>query len=157
MQTVSFREALRANRALQHGFTLIEMLVVVVILGVLAALVVPNIMSRPDQAKATVAQSDIKAISSALEIYRLDNGFYPFTQQGLEALVAVPEGEPVPRNWNADGYLKSLPKDPWGRNYYYISPGEKNPNSFDIYSFGANGRPDGEGVNALIGNWVSNE
>lgn len=137
----------------QKGFTLIEIMVVVVILGVLAALVIPNIMSRPDQAKVTAAQADIKAIGSALELYRLDSGFYPSTEQGLEALVSRPDSEPVPRNWNADGYLKRLPKDPWGRPYQYEMPGVKNPNSFDLYSLGANGRQGGEGLDSDIGNW----
>ena len=137
----------------QKGFTLIEIMVVVVILGVLAALVIPNIMSRPDQAKAAAAQADLKAVSSSLELYRLDNGAYPTTDQGLDALVVQPESEPLARNWNPDGYLKRVPKDPWGRPYQYEMPGVKNQNGFDIYSFGANGRSDGEGVDAVIGNW----
>ncbi len=137
----------------QSGFTLIEIMVVVVILGVLAALVVPNIMSRPDQAKQTVARSDIKAISSALEIYRLDNGFYPSSDQGLEALSSQPTGTPEPRNWNPDGYLKKIPSDPWGNPYQFEYPGTHNSGSYDLYSLGADGRIGGEGFNADLGNW----
>ncbi|MGY0218948.1 type II secretion system major pseudopilin GspG [Endozoicomonadaceae bacterium StTr2] len=135
----------------QTGFTLIEIMVVVVILGILAALIVPNIMSRPDQAKVTAARSDIKALSSAMEIYRLDNGHYPSTEQGLEALVSKPSGQPVPRNWNPEGYLKKVPVDPWGNPFIYLSPG--NHGQYDVYSLGADGREGGEGVNAVIGNW----
>ena len=141
------------KRINQQGFTLIEIMVVVVILGVLAALVIPNLVSRPDQAKVTAAKADIKAISSTLELYRLDNGSYPSTEQGLEALVNKPEIEPLPDNWNADGYLKRLPKDPWGRVYQYEVPGVNNTHGFDLYSLGANGRTGGEGTDADIGNW----
>ena len=137
----------------QSGFTLIEIMVVVVILGVLAALVVPNIMSRPDQAKVTVAQADVKAVASSLEMYRLDNGFYPSTEQGLEALVREPTGSPEPRNWNPDGYLKKIPQDPWGNPYQYDQPGTQNTTSYDLYSLGADGRVGGEGFNTDIGNW----
>ena len=140
------------QRRTQHGFTLIEIMVVVVILGILAALVVPQIMSRPDQAKVTVAKNDIKAISAALDMYKLDNYSYPSTQQGLEALVSKPSGSPTPRNWNPDGYLKRLPVDPWGNPYQYLSPGSKG-GAFDLYSLGADGRQDGTELNADIGNW----
>lgn len=109
----------------QRGFTLIEIMVVVVILGVLAALVVPQIMSRPDQAKASAAQSDIKAIAMALDIYKLDNHQYPSSQQGLQALVSKPSGNPPARNWNPDGYLKRLPIDPWGNGYQFRAPGSR--------------------------------
>lgn len=136
-----------------RGFTLIEIMVVVVILGILAALVVPTIMSRPDQAKATVARTDVNAIASALEMYRLDNGFYPSAEQGLDALVTEPSGSPEPRRWNSDGYLPKLPIDPWGRPYQYDVPGTHNPRSFDVYSLGADGRVGGDGVNAEVGNW----
>ena len=139
------------KRHKQRGFTLIEIMVVVVILGVLAALVVPQIMSRPGQAKATAAQSDIKAIAKALDIYKHDNPNYPNTQQGLEALVSKPSGA-LMRNWNADGYLKRLPVDPWGNAYQYLSPGSRE-NAYDLFSFGADGRLGGEGLNADIGNW----
>ena len=135
----------------QRGFTLIEIMVVVVILGILAALVVPQVMSRPDQAKVTVAKGDIKAIAAALDMYKLDNFAYPSTQQGLDALVKKPSGTPQPKNWNRDGYLKRLPKDPWGNDYQYLSPGTQG--QFDLYSFGADGKPGGSELNADIGNW----
>ncbi|WP_120997254.1 type II secretion system major pseudopilin GspG [Stutzerimonas urumqiensis] len=135
----------------QRGFTLIEIMVVVVILGILAALVVPQVMSRPDQAKVTVAKGDIKAIAAALDMYKLDNFAYPSTQQGLEALVERPTGNPQPKNWNRDGYLKRLPQDPWGNDYQYLSPGTEGP--FDLYSLGADGKQGGSDLNADIGNW----
>ena len=128
----------------QRGFTLIEVMVVVVIIGILGALVVPQVMGRPDQAKVTVARGDLKAVASALEMYRLDNHGYPGTEQGLEALVTRPaEGAP---NWNAEGYLRSVPVDPWGRPYLYLSPGDGVP--YRLYSLGADGRPGGEGSDA---------
>lgn len=136
----------------QRGFTLIEIMVVVVILGVLAALVVPQIMSRPDQAKAAAAQSDIKAIAMALDIYKLDNHQYPSSQQGLDALVSKPSGNPPARNWNPDGYLKRLPIDPWGNAYQYRVPGARGT-GYDLFSFGADGKLGGDGLNAEIGNW----
>lgn len=126
----------------QTGFTLIEVMVVVVIIGILGALVVPQVMGRPDQAKVTVARGDLKAVASALEMYRLDNHVYPDTQQGLEALVTRPaQGAP---NWNREGYLRSLPVDPWGRPYLYLSPGVGAP--YQLYSLGADGRQGGEGT-----------
>ncbi|AKJ97619.1 MULTISPECIES: type II secretion system major pseudopilin GspG [Pseudomonas] len=145
------------NRAvpLQRGFTLIEIMVVVVIIGVLGAIVVPQFMSRPDQAKATAARTDIQAIATALEMYRLDNFQYPSTQQGLEALSKRPGGTPAPRNWNPQGYLKSLPIDPWGTPYQYLSPGLRSlDGSYDLYSLGADGAPGGDGLAADIGNWT---
>jgi general secretion pathway protein G len=135
----------------QRGFTLIEIMVVVVILGILAALVVPQVMNRPDQAKVTVAKGDIKAISAALDMYKLDNYSYPSTQQGLDALVQKPSGNPQPKNWNRDGYLKRVPKDPWGNDYQYLSPGTRG--QYDLYSFGADGKQGGTDLNADIGNW----
>ncbi|WP_104098366.1 type II secretion system major pseudopilin GspG [Stutzerimonas kunmingensis] len=142
---------MKLQRRTQGGFTLIEIMVVVVILGILAALVVPQVMSRPDQAKVTVAKGDIKAVAAALDMYKLDNFAYPSTQQGLEALVKKPSGSPQPKNWNRDGYLKRLPKDPWGNDYQYLSPGTQG--QFDLYSFGADGKPGGSDLNADIGNW----
>jgi general secretion pathway protein G len=142
---------MKLQRRTQGGFTLIEIMVVVVILGILAALVVPQVMSRPDQAKVTVAKGDIKAIAAALDMYKLDNFAYPSTQQGLDALVKKPSGTPQPKNWNRDGYLKRLPKDPWGNDYQYLSPGTQG--QFDLYSFGADGKPGGSDLNADIGNW----
>ncbi|EKM97210.1 MULTISPECIES: type II secretion system major pseudopilin GspG [Stutzerimonas] len=142
---------MKLQRRTQGGFTLIEIMVVVVILGILAALVVPQVMSRPEQAKVTVAKGDIKAVAAALDMYKLDNFAYPSTQQGLEALVNKPSGNPQPKNWNRDGYLKRLPKDPWGNEYQYLSPGTRG--QFDLYSFGADGKPGGSDLNADIGNW----
>lgn len=134
----------------QSGFTLIEIMVVVVILGILAGIVVPRIMDRPDSARVEAAKQDIRAIESALNLYRLDNNHYPSTDQGLEALVEEPTGNPEPRNWQ--GYLDRVPTDPWGNDYQYLNPGEHG--DIDIYSLGANGETGGEGVNAEIGNWT---
>lgn len=136
----------------QRGFTLIEIMVVVVIIGVLGAIVVPQFMSRPDQAKVTAARTDIQAISTALEMYRLDTFNYPSTQQGLEALVTRPAGTPLARNWNPQGYLKSLPVDPWGTPYQYLNPGTHSA-GYDLFSFGADGVQGGEGFATDIGNW----
>jgi len=133
------------------GFTLIEIMVVVAILAILAAIVVPNVMDRPDQARITKAQQDIRALESALNLYRLDNYVYPSTDQGLEALVEEPSGEPAAPNYPAGGYLDRLPNDPWGRPYQYLNPGERG--TIDIYTLGADGQPGGEGINAEIGNW----
>ncbi|GAB3096084.1 type II secretion system major pseudopilin GspG [Pseudomaricurvus hydrocarbonicus] len=134
----------------QKGFTLIEIMVVVVILGILAALVVPNIIGRPGEARMTAARSDINSIGNALDLYKLDNHTYPSTDQGLEALVTKPSGFPEPANWNPQGYLKSLPKDPWGNDYLYVSPGNKS--AYDLYSLGADNREGGEDENADIYN-----
>ena len=139
------------NSRKQGGFTLIEIMVVVVILGILTALVVPQVMNRPDQAKVTVAKGDIKAIGAALDMYKLDNYTYPSTQQGLDALVEKPSGNPQPKNWNRDGYLKRVPKDPWGNEYQYLSPGTQG--QYDLYSYGADGKQGGSELNADIGNW----
>ena len=136
----------------QRGVTLIEIMVVVVIIGVLGAIVVPQFMSRPDQAKVTAARTDIQAISTALEMYRLDTFNYPSTQQGLEALVTRPAGTPLARNWNPQGYLKSLPVDPWGTPYQYLNPGSHSA-GYDLFSFGADGVQGGEGFATDIGNW----
>jgi len=127
-------------------------MVVVVIIGVLGAIVVPQFMSRPDQAKVTAAHTDIQAISTALEMYRLDTFNYPSTQQGLEALVTRPAGTPLARNWNPQGYLKSLPVDPWGTPYQYLNPGTHSA-GYDLFSFGADGVQGGEGFATDIGNW----
>ncbi len=132
-----------------NGFTLIEVMVVVVILGILAGIVVPRIMDRPDAARIKAAKQDIRSIESALDLYRLDNNHYPSTDQGLQALVEEPSGEPEPQNWQ--GYLDAMPEDPWGNEYQYLRPGEHR--EYDVYSLGADGSPGGEGVNADIGNW----
>lgn len=138
-------------RSSQSGFTLIEIMVVVVILGILAAVVVPRIMDRPDAARVVKAKQDIRVLESALNLYKLDNFNYPSTQQGLQALVTMPSGDPQPPNWKAGGYIKSLPNDPWGNPYQYLQPGTHG--EFDIFSLGADGKPGGDGVNADIGNW----
>jgi general secretion pathway protein G len=134
-----------------RGFTLIEVMVVVVILGILAAFVVPQIMSRPDEAKMVKAQQDVLRLESALDLYRLDNGQYPSQGQGLAALVQKPSTPPVPSHYNPSAYLKRLPKDPWGHEYQYRNPGLYG--DVDIFSLGADGREGGEGVDSDIGNW----
>lgn len=135
----------------QSGFTLIEIMVVIVIIGILASVVVPRIMDNPDKARTAKAKHDIQALESALDIYRLDNYIYPTTDQGLEALVSKPGGSPEPKNWKSGGYIKKLRKDPWGNDYLYLSPGQHGDT--DIYSLGADGAPGGEGVFADIGSW----
>jgi general secretion pathway protein G len=135
--------------SMQQGFSLIEIMVVIVILGILASLVVPKIMSRPDEARIVKVKQDILAIQNALDLYKLDNGEYPTTDQGLIALVKKPTTDPAPRNWQP--YLKDLPKDPWNRAYLYLSPGEHG--EVDIFSYGPTGRAGGTGKNATIGNW----
>ena len=126
------------------GLTLVEMIVVLTIIAVVAVMIVPNVLGRPDEARRTVAQTDLKTISAALKMYRLDNGTYPTTAQGLEALVEQPTSSPVPGNWHAEGYLPELPSDPWGRAYVYASPGRSGP--FDLTSYGRDGEAGGEGV-----------
>ncbi|MBU0673682.1 MAG: type II secretion system major pseudopilin GspG [Proteobacteria bacterium] len=139
------------NKRAQLGFTLIEIMVVVVILSILAAFVVPKIMDRPDQARVVKARQDIRVIENSLKLYRLDNHVYPSTDQGLEALVTRPSDDPEPKNWKEGGYLERLPKDPWGGEYFFLNPGEHG--SIDIFCYGADTRPGGEGINADIGNW----
>ena len=136
----------------QSGFTLIEVMVVVVILGILAAIVVPRIMSRPDEARIVKAQQDIRAIAAALDLYRLDNFTYPTTDQGLEALVERPIDLAQNAKWREGGYLAKLPTDPWGNPYNYLIPGQNA--EYDLYSLGADGVLGGENVNADIGNWT---
>src|SRR5437899_10663665 len=139
------------GRVQTRGFTLIEIMVVIVILGVLAALVVPRVLDRPDEARAFAAGSDIATIIQALKLYRLDNQRYPTTEQGLNALVAKPEQPPLPPNWKPGGYLERLPKDPWRNDYQYLNPGLKG--EVDVFSFGADGQAGGSGVDSDIGSW----
>lgn len=143
------------NRLIEHdrGFTLIELMVVVVILGILASLIVPRLMGRTDEARVVKAKVDISAIATGLKLYRLDNGNYPTTEQGLLALIEEPKTEPLPRKWHKDGYLdmKQIPKDPWDKEYIYLSPGLHN--EYDIISYGADGVPEGEGNDADIKSW----
>ncbi|KEZ79027.1 type II secretion system major pseudopilin GspG [Salinisphaera hydrothermalis] len=153
MQFPRHRAATSPRR--QSGFTLIEIMVVVVILGILAAIVVPNIIDRPDAAREAKARQDIKAIDSALKLYRLDNYRYPTTEQGLAALVTKPTSEPVPRNWKSGGYLDRLPTDPWGHVYHYRNPGQHGP--IDIYTLGRDNQKGGDGPDADIGNWTLND
>jgi general secretion pathway protein G len=134
------------------GFTLIEVMVVVVILAILASVVVPRIINRPDDAKVVKAHLDIQAIEGGLEMYRLDNGSYPTTDQGLRALVEKPTIEPIPSNWKAGGYIQQLRMDPWDHPYQYLNPGVHG--EFDLFSYGADGKPGGEGLDGDIGNWT---
>ena len=134
---------------LHRGFTLIELIVVLLIIGVLAALIVPNVLDRADDAKATAAKTDVSNLIQALKLYKLDNSRYPSAEQGLAALVSKPSTEPVPSNWKKN--LDLLPNDPWGKPYVYLNPGVKS--EIDVMSFGADGQPGGEGKNADIGSW----
>jgi general secretion pathway protein G len=136
-----------------RGFTLIELMVVIVILGILALYVAPKIMGRPDEAKQVKAKMDIASLETALKLYRLDNGFYPSTEQGLSALVQVPQSGQIPKRWKEGGYLEKnqVPKDPWGNEYLYLSPG--NHGDFDILCYGADGISGGEGKDKDINNW----
>lgn len=138
-------------RKQQRGFTLLEVMVVVVILGILAVLVVPKIISRPDEARVLAAKQDIASLMQALKLYRLDNQRYPLTEQGLQALAVQPTVAPLPPNWKAGGYVERLPQDPWGHPYLYLNPGVHG--EIDIASLGADGLPGGEGSDADIGSW----
>ena len=139
----------RARRRRGLGFTLIELMVVLVIIGVLAALIVPNVLDRTDDARATAARTDVNNLMQALKLYKLDNQRFPSAEQGLEALVRKPTASPVPPNWRP--YLDKLPADPWGRPYQFVNPGIKG--EIDVYSLGADGQPGGEGKDADIGSW----
>lgn len=131
------------------GFTLIEVMVVVVILGILAAIIVPKVMSRPEQARIVKVKQDLLAVQSALDLYKLDNGFYPSTDQGLQALVTRPSSPPTPRSWKSEGYLQEIPMDPWGQAYQYLNENER----VRIFSYGPKGKEGG----SEIGNWNINE
>src|SRR6056297_3062348 len=137
------------------GFSLVEILVVLVIMGLLISVVAPTVLNRADEARVQKAQADFKAIETALKIYRLDNYVYPTTEQGPEALVEPSTLDPEPRNCKEGGYLAEVPRDPWGRPYLYLSPGERG--EVDIYTLGADGLSGGEGQNADIGNWDNGE
>lgn len=141
----------RANSR-RSGFTLIEIMVVVVIMGVLAALLVPRLMGRTDDARILAAKQDIATLMQALKLYRLDNQRYPTTEQGLQALIARPTNGPQPANWKSGGYIDRLNKDPWGNPYQYASPGTRS--EVDIFSYGADGQPGGTGNDADIGSWA---
>jgi general secretion pathway protein G len=134
---------------LGRGFTLIELMVVLVIIGLLAALIVPNVLDRADDARVTAARTDVNNLMQALKLYRLDNQRYPTAEQGLEALVRKPTATPVPPAWKP--YVEKLPNDPWGRPYQYLNPGLKG--EIDVFSFGADGQPGGEGKDADVGSW----
>ncbi|HWT14380.1 MAG TPA: type II secretion system major pseudopilin GspG [Patescibacteria group bacterium] len=135
-----------------RGFTLIEVLVVVVILAILAAIVVPRVIGRTDDAMIAKAKADVQGLGTALNLYKLDNFTYPSTDQGLDALVQRPGGSPEAANWRTGGYIDRLPKDPWGREYQYVSPGSHG--DFDVYSLGKDGQSGGDGIAADIGNWT---
>lgn len=135
-----------------RGFTLIEILVVVSILAILGALVVPKIMDRPNEARRVAAQQDIATLIAALKLYKLDNGRFPTSEQGLKALLEKPAAEPIPANWKPGGYLEKAPKDPWGHDYLYLNPGLKG--EIDVMSYGADGQQGGEGNDADIGSWM---
>lgn len=139
------------RRADRRGFTLIEIMIVIVILGLLAALVVPKLVGRTEEAKKTQARVQIKNLQQALELFKLDNGFYPSTDQGLEALVRPPETGRAPKNYRKGGYLDRVPKDPWGNAYVYVCPGSHG--DYDITSYGADGVPGGEGEDADVNSW----
>ncbi|MDB5891321.1 MAG: gspG [Polaromonas sp.] len=137
------------KRNLQRGFTLIELMVVLVIIGVLAALIVPNVLDRADDARVMAARTDVNNLMQALKLYKLDNQRLPTAEQGLQALVAKPQAAPVPSNWKP--YLEKLPNDPWGQPYQYLNPGVRG--EVDVMSLGADAQPGGEGKNADVGSW----
>ncbi len=141
--------SLISHRRRERGFTLIELMVVLAIIGVLAALIAPNVIGRADDARVTAARTDVANLMQALKLYKLDNQRYPTPEQGLQALVTRPTSEPVPGNWKR--YLDKLPNDPWGRPYQFINPGIRG--EVDVLSFGADGKSGGEGNNADIGSW----
>lgn len=141
------------NRGRPHGFTLIEVLVVVIVLGLLAGLVGPRILGRVSEAKSATARTQIEMIVVALDNYRLDNGGYPTTAQGLDALQSRPTIEPVPRNWRGPYLRRAVPADPWDRAYEYRSPGEESQMGFDLFSYGQDGEPGGDGENADVTSW----
>jgi len=142
----------RRHGSRQTGVTLIELMVVVLIIGILAVAVVPQLMGRADDAKVAAAKADIATLMQQLKLYRLDNSMYPATDQGLQALRQKPGTNPIPPNWKQGGYIDRLPNDPWGRPYQYLNPGLHG--EIDVFSLGADGQPGGEGANADIGSWT---
>lgn len=142
---------MKEQRQNQRGFTLIEVMVVVVILGILAAIVVPRLLDEPEKARRTSAATQIRSFEEALGMFRLDNGFYPTTEQGLRALVTKPTSGRIPNRYKDGGYIRRIPEDPWGNPYVYLSPGVHG--DFDLLSYGPDGQPGGEGDNADIANW----
>lgn len=153
-QSASTPSAAASAQNKDAGFSLLELMVVVVILSVLALVVVPRVIDRPDQARTARAKADIASIVSAVKLYRLDNFRYPSTEQGLQALVSRPSSDPVPANWAENGYMDRLPVDPWGQPYHYLAPGVHG--DFDVFSYGANGVAGGEGADRDIGSWTLN-
>lgn len=151
MKKTVCNEMTTSQRLTTRGFTLIELMIVVVIVGILATLLIPRIMDRPEEARRIKAKADIKSIESALKLYKLDNSNYPTTDQGLQALITKPDTSPVPNKWRDGGYLeaKEVPKDPWGYPYYYSSPGSDGKD-YLIVSYGADGESGGNGKNADI-------
>ena len=139
------------RRGLAHGFTLVEIMVVVVIIGILGALVVPKLMGRTGESRVTAAKVDIATLMQALKLYKLDNQRYPTTEQGLKSLIEKPTTGPSSNGWKAGGYVEKLPKDPWGNPYQYLSPGVKG--EVDLFSYGADGQPGGTGEDADVGSW----
>ena len=145
------------SRSVQHGFSLIEIMVVLVIIGLLVSIVAPNVLNRADDARVQKVHADFSTIATVLKLYRLDNYNYPSSEQGIEALVEKPTIDPIPNNWKKGGYLDDLPRDPWGRPYLYLSPAEFGDGDFDLYTLGADGVMGGEDQNADIGNWQKAE
>lgn len=151
MKYMMKKMSLNRNSQKQSGFTLMEILIVVVIISILAISVVPQFLDQPDNARIAATKADIRNIETSLSMYKMDNFNYPSTSQGLQALVQKPSGSPEAKNWKPGGYIVKLQNDQWGNPYQYLNPG--NHGAIDIYSFGADGQPGGDGVNADIGNW----
>lgn len=158
MQTEgSVVKTIKTNVRQARGFSLVEILVVLVIIGLLVSIVAPNVLQRADEARIQKVKADFKNIETALKLYKLDNFSYPTTEQGLSALVEKPTIDPIPRNWKQGGYLEHVPEDPWGRQYKYLNPPEFGHGDYDVYTLGADGVSGGEEQNADLGNWQENE